>query len=202
MRDYNGFRETIVAGLARAAADGAIAEGPEEALWIITRLLPSLLGDRDAAVNPAHLPAGVVPQSACTGFMRTPDGRHHLICAPVNFQPEQYHEKVAITLGHPGHVAKTKRPLLLRDTSHHASFVKILQTFRAGSVLQVPLLWKDECIGVLICANVARNVFSEVDLQAILAFSGLATSLWMAHDGPGWMRKIDYTKLPERTKGS
>lgn len=202
MHTYDAYRETIVAGLARAAADAAIAEGPEEALWVITRMLPSLLGDRAAAINPANLPAGVAPQTACTCFMRTPDGRHHLICAPVNFQPEQYHEKVAITLGHPGVVAKTKRPLLLRDTSHHESFVKILQTFRAGSVLQVPLLWKDECIGVLICANVARNVFSEVDLQSILAFSGLTTALWMAHGGPAWLRTIDYSKLPERTKGS
>ena len=202
MRDVGRFHHEVSLALSRIAADAAITDEPEEALWLTTRMLPSLLGDRDAATDPTNLPQGARPQSACTAFMRTPDGRYHLITAPVNFAPEQYHEKVAINLGHPGHVAATQRPLLLRDTSHHTSFVKILQTFRAGSAVQTPMLWRGRSIGVLICANAARNTFAEIDLLAMQAFTGLAAAVWIASGGPAWLETLDYAKLPERLTGS
>ena len=135
---------------------------------------------------------------AATAFMVTPDRKHHLITAPVNFRPEQHHELVAITLGHPGAVAATRRGIMLADTSHHESFVKILQTFRAGSAMQVPMLWQGEYLGVLICANAARGAFAEVDFRALHAFANLAAALWMAHGGPGWLRSLDYAELPVR----
>jgi signal transduction protein with GAF and PtsI domain len=200
MRDLNAFQDDVLLAFERLAGDAGIASGPEEALWTLTRALPSLMGDPPAVLR--SLPADTAPASACAAFMITPDKRHHLIAAPVNFAPEQYHEKVAIKLGHPGHVAETRRALLLRDTSHYASFVKILQTFRAGSAMQVPMLWKNDYLGVLICANSARNAFSEIDLRAMQAFAGLAASLWIAHGGPAWLETLDYDKLPERTQGS
>jgi signal transduction protein with GAF and PtsI domain len=91
---------------------------------------------------------------------------------------------------------------MLADTSHHESFVKILQTFRAGSAMQVPMLWQGEYLGVLICANAARGAFAEIDFRALHAFANLAAALWMAHDGPGWLRSLDYAKLPVRTEGT
>jgi signal transduction protein with GAF and PtsI domain len=202
MRDLNAFRENALFALERLAGDAALEAGPEPALWAVTRMLPSLLGDPAPARSAGELPRQADPTSACAAFMVTPDRKHHLITAPVNFAPEQYHEKVAIALGHPGHVAETRRALLLRDTSHYQSFVKILQTFRAGSALQVPMLWKNEYLGVLICANAVRNAFSEVDLRVMQAFAGFAASLWIAHGGPAWLETLDYDKLPERTKGS
>jgi hypothetical protein len=125
--------DNVLAALERVAGDAAIAADAEAALWCITRTLPSLLGNPDAAQRPGALPEGAAAASAATVFLVTPDRQYHIIAAPVNFQPEQYHERVPTTLGHPGHVAATRRGAMLADTGHHQSFVKILQTFRAAS---------------------------------------------------------------------
>jgi signal transduction protein with GAF and PtsI domain len=202
MRNLDSLRENLLLALERVAGDAAIARGAEEALWCVTRTLPSLLGDAAAATRPGALPDAAVPASAATAFMVTPDRKHHLITAPVNFRPEQHHELVAITLGHPGVVAATRRGVMLADTSHHESFVKILQTFRAGSAMQVPMLWQGEYLGALICANAARGAFAEVDFRALHAFANLAAALWMAHDGQGWLRSLEYSELPVRTEGT
>jgi signal transduction protein with GAF and PtsI domain len=202
MRNLDSLRENLLLALERVAGDAAIARGAEEALWCVTRTLPSLLGDAAPATRPGALADAAVPAGAATAFMVTPDRKHHLITAPVNFRPEQHHELVAITLGHPGMVAATRRGIMLADTSHHESFVKILQTFRAGSAMQVPMLWQGEYLGVLICANAARGAFAEVDFRALHAFANLAAALWMAHDGQGWLRSLEYSELPVRTEGT
>ena len=202
MRDLTALRENLLLALERVAGDAAIARGAEEALWCVTRTLPSLLGDAAAARRPGALAEGATPAGAAATFIVTPDRQHHLITAPVNFRPEQYHERVAIALGHPGVVAATRRGVMLADTSHHETFVKILQTFRAGSSMQVPMLWQGEYIGVLVCANAAPLAFEEVDFRAMHTFANLAAALWMAHDGPGWLRTLDYAELPVRTEGT
>src|SRR5262245_26826081 len=130
MRDLNGLRENVLLALRRVSQEAAAAQNAEQALWTVTRTLPSLLGNRSADHRLGE------PASAAAAFMATPDRQHHLITAPVNFRPEQYHELVAFDLGHPGIVARTRRPIFLADTGHHESFVKILQTFRAGSAMQ------------------------------------------------------------------
>ncbi|TCH99494.1 GAF domain-containing protein [Roseococcus sp. SYP-B2431] len=193
-----------MAGFARIAAEGAAADGPEEALYAITRAIPALLGDPSAALRPNAFREDPPPKvgAACTAFMRTADGRHHMIVAPVNFAPEQHHELVDIHLGHPGEVAHRQQPMLLRDTALHASFVKILQSFRAGSTLFAPLMWKGEYLGVLICANAARNTFGEADLVAHRGFAALAASLWIAQGGREWMAAQDLSILPRRSVGT
>ena len=192
--------ENAVLAFRRIAEDAAQAQEPEDALWVITRALPAMLGDPAAATRPTafrEVPPPVIG-SAAGCFMRMPDGAHHLITAPVNFPAAQYHELVRISLGHPGEVAHTHRPLLLRDTALHPTFTKILQTFRAGSSMFAPLLWQGEYLGVLICANAARGTFDERDLTVLQAFAGLASALWMAQDGPGWLAALDTSALPVR----
>ena len=191
--------ETIL-GLARVGADAGAADGAEPALWCITRAIPALLGDPAATRDPHAFrePGPPAVHGAAAAFMQTPDGRHHLITAPVNFPPEQRHELVEIELGHPGDVARSRRPLLLRDTTLHTGFVKILQTFRAGSAMFAPLLWRGDYLGVLICANAARNTFGERDLVAHQAFANLAAACWMAQEGPAWLAAMDLTRLPVR----
>ncbi len=195
--------ETILA-LKRIAEEAAEAEGAEAALWHISRALPAMLGDRAAALQPNAFRETPPPAigSACAFFMRMPDAAHHLITASVNFPPAQHHERVRITLGHPGEVARTHRPLLLRDTALHPSFVKILQSFRAGSSMFAPLLWRGDYLGVLICANAARGSFGEEDLLVLQAFAGLAAALWMAHGGPAWLAGLDTSALPVRNEAS
>jgi hypothetical protein len=202
MRDLNVLRENVLLALKRVMVEAAAAADAEEALWAITRTLPSLLGNGDREA-PWGAPRDATGSArAAAAFLATPDGQYHLIAAPVNFRPEQYHELIAIDTGHPGVVARTRRGIFLADTSHHASFVKILQTFRAGSAMQVPMLWKGGYLGVLICANAAHGAFEELDFAAMEAFAALAAALWMAHDGPAWLAAIDYARLPVRTTGT
>lgn len=197
------YEEALLA-LRRVAEDAAEASGPEEALWHVTRALPAMLGDPAASLRPNAFRETPPPfvGTAATFFMRMPDGAHHLITAPVNFPAAQHHELVRITLGHPGEVARTRRPMLLRDTALHPTFVKILQSFRAGSSMFAPLLWRDAYLGVLICANAARGGFGERDLLVLQAFAGLASAVWMGQGGPAWLAALDISGLPVRNEGT
>ncbi len=183
MRNLAAFRHETLRALARAGAEASSASGSEEALWAITRALPELLGDREAHLKPGNLKEGETQQFACCAFVVTPDRKSQLLIAPVNFLPEQRHTLIGIELGHPGHVVKTRQPLLLANTDEHKSFVKILQTFRAGSAVFAPLLWKGDAIGVIVCAGQARYTMTEADLEAHVAFSHLAAAQWVAHGG-------------------
>ena len=191
----------IVLALGRVIAEAADATGPEEALWCFTRALPGPLGDPAAASRPHAFREPQPPEIgvAAVCFMRMPDGAHHLITAPVNFPPAQHHELVDIGLGHPGVVARSSRPLLLRDTALHHGFVKILQTFRAGSAMFAPLLWGGRYLGVLICANAAHGTFGEADLVALQSFAHAAAACWMGHGGPAWLAALDTSGLPVRS---
>lgn len=204
MANRNYFHHEAMLALGRIGVAAAAADGPEEALWCFNRALPGPLGDPDAVLRPNAFREPVPPAIgvAAAAFMRMPDGRHHVITAPVNFPAEQHHELVDIQLGHPGVVAASRRPLLLRDTSLHHSFVKILQTFRAGSAMFAPLLWHDEYLGVMICANAARATFGECDLAAFETFGHLAAAYWMAQGGPAWLASLDTSRLPMRDSGT
>jgi GAF domain-containing protein len=204
MNDFGLLAQEAVLALARIGNEAAQSEGPEEALWCVTRCLPTLLGDASAALAPnafREQPPNVVG-CAAAAFLRMPDGRHHLIAAPVNFPAEQHHELVDINLGHPGEVARHHHPLLLRDTTVVPSFVKILQAFRAGSSMFAPMLWQGRYLGVIICANAARRTFGERDLAVHTAFAALAAALFVAQGGPAWLERLDTTGLPVRTTGT
>jgi hypothetical protein len=190
MRDLAAFHREAIRELARAGADASAAAGPEEALWVITKTMPQLLGDREAHLQPGNLKEGEKQQFACCCFVVTPDRQSQLLVAPVNFAPNQRHSKIGIGLGHPGHVVETKQPMLLANTDSHKSFVKILQTFRAGSAVFAPLMWKGDALGVIVCAGQARNTMSETDLEVHVAFSHLAAAQWMAHRGPEYLSSV------------
>ncbi len=200
MTDIAHLAQEAILALARIGAEGAAADSPEDALWCVTRCLPSLVGDPAAALAPGAFREDPPPAIGCAAaiFLRMPDGRHHLIAAPVNFPAEQHHELVDITLGHPGEVARNHHPLLLRDTALVPSFVKILQAFRAGSSMFTPLMWQGRYLGVLICANAARRTFGEHDLAVQKAFASLASALFVALGGPQWLAGLDTSRLPVR----
>jgi hypothetical protein len=187
-RDLAAFRHEALRALSRAGAEASAASGPEDALWTITRTLPDVLGDREAHLKPGNLKEGEKQQFASGCFMVMPDRQTNILIAPVNFGPKQRHMRIAHDLGHPGHVIKTKQPMLLANTDEHRSFVKILETFRAGSPMFAPMMWQGEALGVLICAAQARHTMSEADLEVHVAFSHLAAAQWIAHGGPEWLR--------------
>ena len=189
MRDLGAFRRDAIAALARVGAAASAATGPEEALLTVTETLSDLLGDREAHLVPGALKEER-QQFACCGFVVTPDRRSMLLVAPVNFAPGQLHTKIDIELGHPGHVLKTRQPMLLSNTDEHRSFVKILQTFRAGSAVFAPLVWDGDAIGVIVCAAQARNTMGEADLETHVAFGHLAAAQWVAHGGADYLRRL------------
>lgn len=176
--------------LRRLTREAALEPAAEQAVWHFTRGLPSLLGRK----HPER-------ESASSLFILTPDGRHHLIVAPLNFAPGQHLERVAVDLGHPGHVRTTCAPLLLRETRNHPTFVKILQTFRAGSAMFAPLMWRGSYLGTVICASSIPDTFDESDLLVHEAAAAIMAALWIGHDGPDWIASLDLAKLPERVAG-
>ncbi len=190
MRDVAAFRADALRVLNAVSGEASAAAGPEEALWTITRALPQLLGDHESHLQPGNLKDGEKQQFASCCFVVTPDRQHNLLVAPVNFGPSQRHMKIGIDLGHPGHVVKARQPMLLANTDTHNSFVKILETFRAGSAVFAPLMWGEEALGVIICASQARHTFSEADLEVHVAFSHLAAAQWMAHAGPAYLNQL------------
>lgn len=194
------FDHEVLLSLGRIAVDAGAAQSPEDALWCVTRALPGPLGDPKAALRPHAFRDSSPPviRVASVGFMQMPDAHHHLIVAPVSFPPEQHHELVDMRLGHPGTVAASRRPLLLRDTALQPGFVKILQTFHAGSAMFAPMLWQDDYLGVLICADAARGTFGERDLAALNVYASFAAACWVAHGGPAWLSTLDRSRLPIR----
>ena len=56
--------------------------------------------------------------------------------------------------------------LLLSGTALHAGSMTALQTFRAGSAMFAPILWRGAYLEVMICARAVRNTFGEQDLIA------------------------------------
>jgi len=190
MRDVAAFRREAILALRQAGAAGNAAAGPEEAIWSITETLPKLLGDRESHLRPGSLQEGETQQFACGCFVVTPDQKFNLLVAPVNFGPTQRHMKIDIALGHPGWVVKNKQPLLLANTDAHQSFVRILETFRAGSAVFAPLMWGGDALGVMVCASQARNTLDDADLEVHVTFSHLAAALWMAHRGPTYLSRL------------
>ena len=192
MRDIAAFQREAMRALTRAGAQASAAAGPEEAIRVITETLPRLLGDKESHLQPGNLKEGETQQFACGCFVVTPDGKFNLLVAPVNFGPAQRYLKIDIALGHPGSVVKNKQPMLLANTDTHKSFIKILDTFRAGSAVFAPLIWRGDAVGVIVCASQARNTYSETDLEVHVAFSHLAAALWIAHQGPAYLSELGY----------
>lgn len=190
MRDIPAFHREAIRAFRQAGAEANAAAGPEDAIWAITKTLPRVLGDKESHLQAGNLKEGEKQQFACGCFVVTPDRKFNLLVAPVNFGPTQRHMKIDIALGHPGAVVKNKGPMLLANTDTHKSFVKILETFRAGSAVFAPLMWRGDALGVIICASQARNTFSENDLEVHVAFSHLAAAQWIAHAGPAYLSSL------------
>lgn len=176
--------EAAIRALADATADACAVKEPEEALRKITGLGPLLLGNREAHLRPGALKAGERQFTVSGVFMLTPDGSQHLLVAELGFPPEQHRLRVDRDLGHPGWVAKHRRPLILANTDEHADFKQILKTARMGSAMYAPMIWQRTMLGQLVLASQARNTYDAADLEILVACAGVATALWVAHDGP------------------
>lgn len=196
MRDLASFYMRATEKLATVASEGSKAAGPEEALALVTAAAHAILGDRSRATEAGNLKEGEKDQYACGMFFILPGGDRQILLAPQNYGPEQNHMVIATDVGHPGWVIANRKPLILKNTDDHGSFVKILKTFRGGSVVYAPIEWNGEFLGQIICAGQARNVMDDPDLKVLVALANLAATLWVAHEGPQKLPAIFETHHP------
>jgi hypothetical protein len=190
MRDLASFYRQATETLAAVAAKGSEVAGPEQAMALVTAAAHTILGDHFRAAEPGNLQAEEKDQYACGMFFILPGGESQMLLAPQNYGPEQEYMVIATNIGHPGWVIANRKPLLLENTDDHGSFVKILKTFRAGSVVYAPIEWNGVLLGQIICAGQARTVMGDPDLKVLVALANLAASLWLAHSGPAMLQGI------------
>jgi signal transduction protein with GAF and PtsI domain len=93
---------------------------------------------------------------------------------------------VPIDGGHPGHVYASGEKLILKNTDDHGSFKQYLKSARMGSAVLSPMIWQGQFLGQLFMAAQARHTFDDPDLEVLVAFSRLATAVWVALNGPAW----------------
>jgi hypothetical protein len=190
MRDLNAFNEAARKAMSSAAAEVVAATDPEEAISAITRIENDLLGDREAWRVPGNRQEGETEQYACGAFFLFPGGNQMVMIGPQNYGPEQKHMIIGADVGHPGKVISSGCPLLLENTDDHQSFVRILATFRAGSVVYTPVVWQGKILGVTICAAQTPRAMSALDLEVHIGFGNLAAAAWMAHGGPEYLKRF------------
>jgi len=171
--------------------EAAKATDAEAAIQILNKALSESLGNRQAHLQAGNLKDGETQQFACGAFFLSEDGKENVLIGPVNYHPDQKNMRIDSTLGHPGWIVANQKPLILTNTDNEPSFVKILRTFRAGSVVYAPIFWGGKFLGQIICACQARNVMTQVDLDTLEAVCRMAGMVWAAHEGPAYLRKLE-----------
>jgi len=174
MRDY--FKD-----IPKLAAKLEEQKSFESVIKLITKFSYENLGNRSKALESGNLKSDEKNQFACGSFILLDDNKQILI-GPQNYGPEQHYMVLDTNVGHPGWVIKNKKRLILQNTDTHKSFVKILKTFRAGSVVYAPIITSDKFIGQIICASQSRNVMEEIDLSTLCVLSNLASLYWIKLD--------------------
>ena len=180
-----------LAVLSDCLRDASTAADAEAALYVINKALSETLGDRQAHLAAGNLKDGETQQFACGAFFLSEDGKENVLIGPVNYHPDQKNMRIDATLGHPGWIVANQKPLILPNTDREPSFVKILRTFRAGSVVYAPIFWGGKFLGQIICASQARNVMSQVDLDTLEVACRLAGMVWAAHQGDAYLRQLE-----------
>jgi GAF domain len=173
--------------LADAGQRALNAPDPESAIRILAKACHETLGDRSAHLKPGALKDGEHQFMVAGAFFVTPDQRYHMLVGNVGFPPEQRRLLVPIDGGHPGMVYATRDKLILKNTDDHGSFKQYLKSSRMGSAIFAPIIWKEEFLGQLIMAAQARHTMRDEDLDKIVAMSKVATGVWVAQGGPGWL---------------
>lgn len=179
-----------LSNLGESITQATQATDPESALTIINTALAASLGNPEAHKAMGALKDGERQQFACGSFFLSSDGKENVLIAPVNYPPEQRHMRIDSTLGHPGWMVKNKRCLLLTNTDQNSNFVRILQTFRAGSVVYAPIMLGDKYFGQIICAAQARNTMEEIDLRLAETAANACAVIWESLGGEQYLASL------------
>jgi transcriptional regulator with GAF, ATPase, and Fis domain len=162
----------------------------EDSLNNITKTVVEILGDKSAHLRPGGLKEGEQQYAVSAIVLVSYDKTKNIFFAQQNFPKEQINLTIPIDHGHPGHVVRTKEPLILSNTDDYEDFRQILKTSKMGSSIYAPLIWKGEILGQLICGAQARNTYRELDLEYLKIYADLATILWNAYDGESILKQL------------
>lgn len=190
-RDLIGFRAAAIARVSEALRAAEAAHDAEAGLIELSGATFELLGDRAAHLRPGALQDGEHQFFVSGVFLVSPDRQSHILVAEHGFPPVQHRLAIPIALGHPGWVYNHKEPLILANTDQHPDFERILKSARMGSALYGPMIWQGRMIGQLITAAQARDTFAEADLEILVLAARAATAIYMALDGPAFLRALD-----------
>ena len=123
-------------------------------------------------------------------FLITVDRHHNLLVAEHGFPPEQRRLRIPLDFGPPGWVVQHQRPRIIANTDEAPDFRQILKTSHMGSTLYGPMFWRGKMFGQVVTAAQARNTYSSIALDLFMGFVHVATAVYMAHGGPGWLQTL------------
>jgi len=139
----------------------------------------------------ASTPSDGADETKISGaFMVTPDMNYHMLVANIGFPDEQNHLLIPIDGGHPGHVWRTKAPLLLTSTVTNTDFKQYLKTARMGSVVFTPIMKGDVFLGQFITATKEPDQMTVRDLNLSGIMSTIAFEAWSRNGGQEIMNTI------------
>ena len=189
-RDVHALRAQALARLAeatRAANDAPDVESARRYLTVATR---EVLGEKEAHLRPGGLRAGERQFVVACIFLITADRQHNLLVAEHGFPPEQHRLRIPLDFGPPGWVVQHQRPRIIANTDEAPDFRQILTTSPMGSTLSGPMFWRGAMLGQVLTAAQARNTYGPIDLAIFMRFAHVAAAVYLAHDGPEWLRTL------------
>jgi hypothetical protein len=189
-RDVHALRAEALARLAEAMQAANSTTDVESALGHLTAATREVLGDKAAHLRPGGLKTGERQFVVSGIFLMTADRQHNLLVAEQGFPPEQHRLLIPIDFGPPGWVVQYQRPRVIPNTDEAPDFEQILKTSRMGSTLYGPMFWQGQMLGQVLTAAQAKNTYGPIDLDIFMCFTHAAAAVYIAHDGPEWLRTL------------
>ena len=184
------YYDRVLGGLQRAAELSRAETDPEKAVSHFSRITREVLGDPDGPSRPGALKPGETQFSCSCIFFIAPTRDHMVMCADHGFPAEQRHAQIPSNYSRPGHAIQTRTPAVVGNTDEDTIFRQILATGRVGCSIYVPVMWRDEVIGVFNTACKARYMFDETDMRMQMLYANLAGATWMALGGPAYLADL------------
>lgn len=176
-----------IAALDEAIAASRAESDPEAAVRHFTTATRAVLGDPDAPARPGALKPGET-QFVVSGVFFIAPTRDHMILFADNFG--QRHARISVTDSRPGHTVQTRTAAVVPNTDEDKIFRQILSSGRVGCSIYVPVMWRQQVIGMFNTAAQARYMFDETDMQVQKLFASAAAASWMALGGPALVERV------------
>jgi GGDEF domain-containing protein/putative methionine-R-sulfoxide reductase with GAF domain len=162
---------------------------------IADSLQPSAIADRLA-----RIPISVIQYDAVAVVWMDDERRTGRIVRHMGWDEDLSSREVVLGKGVAGSSMKNRVPILVQDLDRHKAVVfaekERLDGFK--SVLSVPVMFREELLGVVVCAAKARDGLGAVDQERLAMLAGLAApAVFYAREKRQW----DYDKNLDQVTG-